>query len=291
MQWFGIDTSRYQGDFNFKQAVAEGVQFVILKAGGGDDGLYKDSQFENSYKKCKELNLPVGAYFFGDARTKERAVEEADYFLSLLKGKLFDMPVYYDVEANMLKLEKHILTDICLAFLDRVEAAGYYTGIYGNLYSFNTKIDDNLLTHYCHWTAYWDKTKPNLKSGADTGLWQFGGEVNLIRDNKVAGVVCDQDYCFVDYPSAIKELGLNGYSKPQPKPEYEIAKPALCFGTYNKYVIVLQENLRALGYDVTADGLFDGRTEAALRDWQASVSLPVTGIYSTEDYEKMVVSL
>ena len=294
MQWFGVDTSRYQGDFNFKQAMAEGVQFAILKAGGGDDknvGLYKDSQFEKSYKKCKELNLPVGAYFFGNATTAERAKEEADYFLSLLKGKQFDMPVYYDVEGNMLKLEKTLLTDIALVFLERVESAGYFTGIYGNPYSFNSRFDDKRLMHFCHWVAYYSATAPKLNSGMSVGIWQYGGEINKIRSNQIAGVTCDQDYCYVDYPSAIKDLGLNGYGKPDPKPEYDIAKPALCFGSYNKYVIVLQENLRALGYDVTADGLFDSKTETALRAWQASVGLPVTGVYGIEDYEKMVVSL
>ena len=239
--------------------------------------------------------MPVGAYFFGNATTVERAKQEADYFLSLLKGKKFDMPVYYDVEAGMLNLEMKLLTDICLAFMERVESAGWFTGIYGNPYSFNTKIDDERITHFCHWVAYWATNPPKLNSGMSVGIWQFGGETNKIRTNKVAGVTCDQNYCFVDYPSAIKDLGLNGYGKPEPqpvpKPEYDIAKPALCFGSYNKYVIVLQENLRALGYDVVADGLFDSKTETALRAWQASVGLSVTGVYGIEDYEKMVVSL
>lgn len=291
MQWFGIDTSRYQGDFNFKQAMAEGVQFAILKAGGGDDGLYKDSQFENSYNKCKSLGLPIGAYFFGKATTVDRAKQEADYFLSLLKGKKFEMPVYYDVEGDMLNLEKNLLTDICLAFMERVETAGYFTGIYGNPYSFNTRIDDERISHFCHWVAYWSTSMPKLKSGMSVGIWQYGGETNYIRSNQIAGVTCDQDYCYVDYPTAIKNLGLNGYDKPEPKPAYDVAKPVLGYGDYNDHIILLQENLKALGYDVVADGLFDERTRDAVKKWQSSVGLPVTGEYGIEDYNKMVVSL
>lgn len=40
---FGIDTSRWQGNFDFKSAKNnEGVDFAIIKAGGADDGLYED---------------------------------------------------------------------------------------------------------------------------------------------------------------------------------------------------------------------------------------------------------
>ena len=48
MQKFGIDISHWQGDFDFKKAKLEGVQYVILKCGGGDSGLYKDSKFERN---------------------------------------------------------------------------------------------------------------------------------------------------------------------------------------------------------------------------------------------------
>lgn len=295
MQWFGIDVSRWQGDFNFKQAMAEGVQFAILKAGGGDDGLYKDSQFENNYKKCKSLGLPIGAYFFGAAKTVERAQEEADYFLSLLKGKKFEMPVYYDVEGNMLNLNTNLLTDICLTFMDRVESAGWFTGIYGNPYSFNTKIDDERIMHFCHWVAYWATTLPKLNSGMSVGIWQFGGETNKIRTNKVAGVTCDQNYCYVDYPSAIIDLGLNGYGDeptpdPEPLPTLDAVEPKLGYGDFNDRVAKLQKSLKELGYDVGNDGLYDERVRQAMKDWQESVGLEVTGEYGIADYNKMVAS-
>ena len=287
MQWFGIDTSRYQGDFNFKQAMTEGVQFAILKAGGADDGYYRDSQFENSYSKCKALGLPIGAYYYGNATSVDAARVEADKFLALLNGKQLEMPVFYDVEGKMLKLDMTLLTDICLAFLERVEAAGWFTGIYGNPNSYNNHLDDKRLTHFCHWMACYSKTMPSLKSGMSVGIWQFGGgKTNYIRSNIVAGKECDQDYCYVDYPSAIKDLGLNGYGK-----EYDIAKPVLSYGDMNNHIVLLQENLKALGYDVVADGLFDERTRDAVKKWQSSVGLSVTGEYGIEDYNKMVKSL
>ena len=51
---FGIDTSRWQGNFDFKSAKNnEGVDFAIIKAGGADDGLYED-------RKCRN---PQGSLF------------------------------------------------------------------------------------------------------------------------------------------------------------------------------------------------------------------------------------
>lgn len=290
MQTFGIDVSRWQGDFNFTQAKAEGVQFAILKAGGGDDGLYKDGKFEQFYSNAKKNGIPVGAYFFGAAKTVDRAREEADKFLSILKGKQFEMPVYYDVEGDMLNLGTGLLTDITLAFCERVESAGYFTGIYGNPYSFNTKMDDKRLSHFCHWVAFWATSKPKLNSGMEVGIWQFGGETNKIRTNKVAGVTCDQDYCYVDYTSAIKSLGLNGFGKPEPTPEplLDAVEPKLGYGDFNDRVAKLQKCLKDLGYDVGNDGLYDERVRQAMKDWQKSVGLEVTGEYGIADYQKMV---
>ena len=102
-QRFGIDVSRWQGSFDFARAKSkEGVEFAIIKAGGADSGLYKDSQFEANYKKCVECRLPKGAYFYGNARSTAEAKKEAGYFLSLLKGKKFEYPVFYDVEGSMI---------------------------------------------------------------------------------------------------------------------------------------------------------------------------------------------
>lgn len=212
MQKFGIDVSKYQGNFDFKKAIKEGVEFAILRAGvTGSLGKGKDAKFERNYKMCKELGLPIGAYYYSKFTTVAKAKEEANYFLKLLKGKQFEYPVYLDIEsANQKKVSKRVLTDGVKAFCEVLENAGYYVGIY----SFKSFIDDylydNELSAYDHWIAQWAK-KCSYKK--DYGMWQFGGESNYIRTNKVAGVVCDQDYAYKDYPSIIKKNNLNGYAK------------------------------------------------------------------------------
>lgn len=57
-QKFGIDVSHWQGSFDFARAKSkEGVEFAVIKAGGADAGLYKDSQFESNYKKCRNADF------------------------------------------------------------------------------------------------------------------------------------------------------------------------------------------------------------------------------------------
>ena len=227
---FGIDVSHWQGDFDFARAKSkEGVEFAILKAGGGDAGLYKDSKFEANYKKCEECGLPKGAYFYGNAKSVAEAKKEAEYFISILSGKKYEYPVFYDVEGKMIsENNRATLTEIVKAFCYTMEAAGYWVGIYSSESFFNSEMDDGELIRYSHWVARWGKSKPAPTSGAETQMWQFGGETNLIRSNKINGQTCDQDYCYVDYPAKIKAAGLNGYSKggnaaPAKKTSTEIA--------------------------------------------------------------------
>lgn len=207
----GIDISKWQGNFQLEKAVKEGFKFAIIKAGGGDAGLYTDPQFLRNYENAKKLGIPVGAYWFSKALTVDQAVKEADYFYNnCLKGKQFDLPVYMDVEhASQLDLGKRTLTDIIHAFLQRLESKNCWAGIYSSQSYFEHYMIDSELQRYTHWVARW-ATECNY-SGSGFGMWQYGGEVNKIRSNKVAGVVCDQDYMLIDYPTLIKKAGKNGY--------------------------------------------------------------------------------
>ena len=224
-QRFGIDVSHWQGDFDFARAKNnEGVEFAIIKAGGGDAGLYKDSKFEMNYKKCEACGLPKGAYFYGNAKSTAEAKKEAEYFISILSGKKYEYPVFYDVEGKMITdNDRATLTEIVKTFCSTMEAAGYWVGIYSSESFFNSEMKDGELIRYSHWVARWGKSKPAPTSGAETQMWQFGGETNLLRSNKINGQTCDQDYCYVDYPAYIKAAGLNGYTK-SPASEPEPAK-------------------------------------------------------------------
>ena len=209
MKVFGIDVSKWQGDFNFKQAKSEGVQFAILR---GAYACSKDTKFESYYKTCEALNLPVGVYHYSMAKSVSEARTEANFLINnVLKGKQFEYPIYMDVEDKVQKaLGKDLLTDIVIAFCDTLEKAGYYVGIYSSGSFFSTYMNESKLERFDKWIAHWSK---QCSYKGNYGMWQFGGETNEIRSNRVAGVVCDQNYALKDYPKIIKEKGLNGYNK------------------------------------------------------------------------------
>lgn len=195
---FGIDISAWQKGLNLAQAKAEGIQFAVLKAGGDDSSKpYKDSQFETFYQQCKANGIPVGSYYFGRAFSKDDAIKEANLFISYLKGKDI-LHVWYDVEGKMLNQDKRTLTDIVKAFCDTMISAGYVCGVYTSLSHFNSNLIDTDLVIYPHWVACYGTKKPSLKSGNLIEMWQFGGTQNYIRSNKIAGKVCDQNYCYFD---------------------------------------------------------------------------------------------
>ena len=204
---FGIDVSKWQGEFNFAKAKDEGVEFVILR---GAYACEKDVRFEDYYKTCKELNLPVGVYHYSMAKSVPEARSEANFLINnVLKEKQFEYPIYMDVEDKVQgALGKDLLTDIVIAFCDTLEKAGYYVGIYSSASFFATYMHESKLERFDKWIAQWSKS---CTYKGKYGMWQYGGETNLIRSVKVAGVTCDQDYCYVDYPTIIKNNKLNGF--------------------------------------------------------------------------------
>lgn len=209
----GIDISGYQKNINLEKAKKEGIEFVILKAGytgwgGNGTSKGKDSQFENFYKKCKELNIPVGAYWYSCADTKQKGIDEANYmYEKCLKGKQFEYPIYIDVEEKRWQSgKKKEVTDAIISFCDTLEKKGYFVGVYASLDWFKNKIDTNRLKNYTKWVACWSKNKPQFNYNA-FDLWQNAD------NGVVAGLKLDTDISYRDFPTIIKKGGFNGFKK------------------------------------------------------------------------------
>ena len=205
---FGIDVSTWQSNFNFKQASNEGVKFAILR---GAYNRSKDNRFEEYYKNAKAVGLNVGVYQYSMATTVDEALAEAKFLENnVLKGKKFELPIYYDIEDNVQKnLSKNQVSNIAKTWLDYLEGKGYFVGIYSSKSFLEVYLNEDVRIDYSIWVAQW---ATECTYQGPYGMWQFGGETNLIRTNKVAGVVCDQNYMIVDYPTLIVEKGMNGYS-------------------------------------------------------------------------------
>lgn len=210
---FGIDISVWQRDINLAQAKSEGVNFTIIRGAYGNK---KDTAFETLYQRAKSNGLGVGVYWWTRAVNEAQAREEAQILIdNVLRGKQFEYPIYIDVEDSLLQnLGKAKVDAIITSALTTLEKAGYYAGFYMNRNWYNNYCNgSSLAKRFTCWLAQWSSAEP---SGFP--MWQFGGETNYIRTNKIAGVTCDQDYCYVDFPSIIKNGGFNGYGKGTPSP-------------------------------------------------------------------------
>lgn len=213
MRLFGIDISVWQRDINLAQAKAEGVNFTIIRGAYGNK---KDTAFETLYQRAKSNGLGVGVFWWTRAVNEAQAREEAQILIdNVLRGKQFEYPIYIDVEDSLLQnLDKAKVDAIITSALTTLEKAGYYAGFYMNRNWYNNYCNgSSLAKRFTCWLAQWSSAEP---SGFP--MWQFGGETNYIRTNKIAGVTCDQDYCYVDFPSIIKNGGFNGYGKGTPSP-------------------------------------------------------------------------
>jgi len=223
MKTFGIDISKWQKGINFDKIKKEGVQFIILRCAYGRS---VDSCFEDFYKQAKAKGFNVGAYIYTLATTPTAAEAEAEYACGLLKGKQLELPIYFDIEDKRQKaLSKSYNTTICKSFCEYMERNGYWAGIYASKSFFSDYLNDAELQSYAHWVAQWSKECTYKGNDGVLGMWQFGGETNLIRSTKIAGQTVDQNYMLVDYPTKIKAAKLNGFGSTAEKPSTTPSKP------------------------------------------------------------------
>lgn len=205
----GIDVSRWQGAIDWCKVKASGkVDFAILKIGGSDGGLYRDSSFERNYMGCKAHNIPCGCYFFMgcDCNSAERGERLAKEILNMLRGHEFEYPVYLDVE-NTNIVEKDGVTDAAYTICDIIEKAGYYVGIYGSdISTFKDRLNKDDLTRFDKWVARYPlSAEPTVIRSCGMRQHSSTGSVDGIKGN------VDLDVAYYDFPAIIKNKHLNGY--------------------------------------------------------------------------------
>ena len=93
----GIDVSAWQNEIDFSKVKSEGIKIVYIKSSEGTT--YIDPYFERNYQKAKENGLLIGAYHFVRARNINQAINEADFFASVIEGKQIDCKLAMDFES------------------------------------------------------------------------------------------------------------------------------------------------------------------------------------------------
>ena len=201
----GIDVSYAQGVIDWEKVKASGlVDFAILRAGYGKETSQIDDQFSLNYTACKQLGIPVGAYWYSYATTVAEAEQEANVCLQIIQGKQFEYPVAFDIEeARCLPQADAISTTFCTA----LENAGYYTAIYTFKSALESNFSAAVKNRYDIFLSHIGVQQTDY--AGDYGLWQYSWTGCIPG---ISGDV-DLDYAYKDYPTMIQNAGLNGFTK------------------------------------------------------------------------------
>ncbi len=186
--WLGIDVSRYQGDVDWEQVKAAGVEFAMIRVGfrgyGQSGKLMEDAKVKQNYENATKAGIKVGVYFFAQAISVEEAKEEAEYVLELIDGWQLDMPVAYDWEClaadyRTVGVDPQTVTDCAKAFCEVIGAEGYDTMIYFNPSQSRDMMYLSELVDYGFWLAmYSDQMTYEYK----VDMWQY------TKEGKVPGI-------------------------------------------------------------------------------------------------------
>ena len=182
----GIDVSRWNHEIgrndeylplDWSAIKAQGVDFVILKAGSTKSGI--EPTFLMDYEGARAAGLEIGVYYYTYATTIEGIRADAEALMTYLEGKKFEYPIYLDLEdASLEALGKNYLSDMCEAFIVTLQENGYYAALYSN-HNWLTYILDSakMFSLYDVWYARYPLTdKPTWneeKYGKQLGMWQY----------------------------------------------------------------------------------------------------------------------
>lgn len=286
----GLDLSEWNDGIRMEDVLRAGYKYVILRAGftgyGNGTSLKKDYCFEKFYSEAKRVGLGVGAYWYSCATDTAKGEREAKFMLEeCLKGKQFEYPIYIDVEDEHWQAKtKQGTTNAIKGFCSYLEDKGYFVGVYASYNWFKNYIIEAEIKRYSHWLAYWTSKKPSV--GFKYAMWQ-NSSTGYVGNCKV-----DTNVAYEDFPSIIKNAGLNGYGvKPEPKPEpAPEPEPELKLG--NKVKIIGTGNGSSYGTRNTAYGI--GFYRYIIGIWKdrpfpyqvGSIS-GTTGFYKKEALEKV----
>lgn len=207
----GVDVSHHNGTIDWQKAKGTGIGFAMLRACyGWDNDSQIDRQLRSNIQGCDGAGLPYGLYHYSYAKNTQEAEKEAAFFLRVIQGAKPLYPVAFDFEEKeQLALTAEEQLQIIEAFLEKVEAAGYY----GMLYMSASPLEQlyrhapGRISRFDCWVAHTGVSKPAFSGGY--GIWQYSWK------GKVDGIGGDVDLneAYKDYPAIIQAAGKNGWKQ------------------------------------------------------------------------------
>lgn len=186
--YHGIDVSEYQGSINFNQVRNDGIEVVIIKASQGNDII--DPYFEEHAAAAAQAGMKIGYYHYLTAVNETEAIQQADFFWSLIQNHQQDCYPVMDFE-SFGSLTHTQINAIAIAFMTRLEELSGLTPIlYSDAYNVDTLWDDTL-SRYPLWIADYSVSLPE-----STGNWSTWSGFQYSDKGRVSGIegAVDLDY-------------------------------------------------------------------------------------------------
>lgn len=160
----GCDISRHQGeDFDVSEE-----DFVIAKATEGKT--YQDPYFQHNIEKSIKANKLIGAYHYARPENNNRAKEEAQNFVNIIKPYIGKCLLALDWEGDAL----YYPIDWAVEWMQEVEKL---TGVKPLIYcsvSYLTQCKKVAENGNGIWVAKWSETAPNVKPTFTVmAMWQY----------------------------------------------------------------------------------------------------------------------
>lgn len=185
----GIDVSEWQGNIDFGEVARTGIEVVYIRASEGRG--YVDPYFRENYEKAKANGLRTGFYHFLTATNVAEAKEEAEFFVSNIKGLEPDCRLAMDFEVFD-GLDVSTINEISRVFLETVEKlSGKECVIYSDAYNARTVFSKELAEDYPIWVADYFVEEPE-----SNGKWKFWVGFQYSDRGRINGIDgnVDRDY-------------------------------------------------------------------------------------------------
>ncbi len=315
----GPDISKHQGSVNIKAVRDAGYWRIGIRAGYGRNNV--DQKYIVNAEACFNLGVPVLLYWFSYAYTVTMAVDEARFAVAQA-GKYWQRcPIAFDFEYESVNyarkrgvnVTRQLATDMAIAFLKKVQAAGYIPVIYTNRDYLWNYFDLDKITAEVGMVYVWYARYANTISGNEltvADVWQYTSKGSIPGVN--GNVDLNRFYTdFEDDVSAerepVRNLNIESFQKAANADGYrdqdghrlvedgidgirtQFVRRQMALkarwtlfgyrvGSTGEVVRWVQRRLKEMGYDLNADGKYGKDTRTAVIRFQKDHSLKADGI-------------
>ena len=191
-----IDVSTWNGIIDWEKVYKSGVRYAMIRSSFGVENPNQiDNKFVRNIENAIKAGVKCGIYHYSYAKSAAEAKKEADFCLKTIKNYKIDLPVAFDIEdSSQTGLGKDALTNIVIAFCDKIKSAGYMPMLYCNPSWLNSYLHKNkLLGKYDLWLAHWGVSAPSY----NCAIWQYS------ENGSVPGISgsVDMNWIYKDYIS------------------------------------------------------------------------------------------